>query len=224
MINHKILIVEDDPKVVVFLEDRIVSMGFEVLVARNGLEGLKEARSQAPSLIILDVMMPEMDGHELCHKLKINPATKHIPILMLTARGQRREIVEGLSIGADDYMTKPYDDAELEARIEALLRRTTTRRTTTRTLFNLKEDGSLSLKNDDHQYLLKLYQLVTDYFTLEEIRTLCFILNIDYDRLRGEEKEAKTRELILLLARQERIDALIAAGANLRPQLSWARI
>lgn len=119
----RILVVEDDPKVLIFVGDNLEAMDFQVLTARNGVEGLNKAREAKPDLLVLDVMMPEMDGHEVCRQLKADHKTRHIPILMLTARGQLGDKVAGFNIGADDYLAKPYEKAEFEARVKALLRR-----------------------------------------------------------------------------------------------------
>jgi CheY-like chemotaxis protein len=118
----QILVVEDDPKVVIFVKDSLEYMGFEVLIARNGVEGLKKTREEMPDLIVLDVMMPGMDGYEVCRQLKTDPGTRQIPILMLTAKGQLQDKVKGFNLGADDYLAKPYDKAEFEARAKALLK------------------------------------------------------------------------------------------------------
>jgi DNA-binding response OmpR family regulator len=123
MTKAKILIVEDDPKVVVFIVDQLEYLGHQVAVARNGVEGLEKVKEERPDLIVLDVMMPEMDGYEVCHRLKSSPETENIPILMLTAKGQIQDKVKGFEIGADDYLPKPYDKAEFEARVRALLKR-----------------------------------------------------------------------------------------------------
>lgn len=123
MNKKKILIVEDDPSVVVFAVDNLEYMGYDVTVARNGKDGLKQANSLKPDLIILDVMMPEMDGFEVCRSLKSKTETKDIPILMLTAKGQVQDKVKGFSVGADDYLPKPYEKDEFEARVKALIRR-----------------------------------------------------------------------------------------------------
>jgi DNA-binding response OmpR family regulator len=123
MTKAKILIVEDDPKVVIFIVDQLEYLGHQVAVARNGLEGLEKVKEVMPDLIVLDVMMPEMDGYEVCHRLKSSPETENIPILMLTAKGQLQDKVKGFGIGADDYLPKPYDKAEFEARVKALLKR-----------------------------------------------------------------------------------------------------
>jgi CheY-like chemotaxis protein len=123
MPQYKMLIVDDDATFVVFLRDILESRGYQVHAARNGPEGLEKARQKRPDLILLDVMMPQMDGYEVCRRLKEDSSTAQIPVLMLTAKGQVKEKVKGLNIGADDYLPKPCDKEELEARIEALLRR-----------------------------------------------------------------------------------------------------
>ncbi len=125
MAKVKILVVEDDPDVVVFVVDQLEYLGYQVTVARDGVEGLTKAQGEKPDLIVLDVMMPKMDGYEVCRRLKSSCETSHIPILMLTAKGQLQDKVEGFGKGADDYLPKPYDKAEFEARVKALLKRST---------------------------------------------------------------------------------------------------
>jgi len=105
------------------LRDILEAQGYQIQTARDGREGLERVQQERPDLILLDVMMPNLDGYEVCRILKQDPATASIPILMLTAKGQVEEKVKGLNIGADDYLPKPCDKAELEARVEALLRR-----------------------------------------------------------------------------------------------------
>ncbi len=128
MSKVRILLVEDDPRMALFAEDQLRFLGHEVIIAHNGKEGLKQAQQEKPDLIVLDVMMPEMDGLEVCKRLKSDSATRDIPILMLTARGQKEDVAQGLDIGADDYLTKPYNKREFEARVNALLRRTRSKR------------------------------------------------------------------------------------------------
>ncbi len=123
MTKPKILIVDDDPRVVVFVVDQLEHLGYQVLVARDGKQGLIMAQTKKPDLIVLDVMMPEMNGYQVCHRLKSASETEHIPILMLTAKGQIQDKVRGFDKGADDYLPKPYDRAEFEARVKALLKR-----------------------------------------------------------------------------------------------------
>ena len=116
----KILIIEDEPDLVKGLKLNLSDEGFDVDWAVNGVEGLRKAVEEAPDLIILDIMLPEMDGLEVCRKLR----QKNIdtPIIMLTAKGGEIDKVVGLELGADDYMTKPFSIRELLARIKAQLR------------------------------------------------------------------------------------------------------
>lgn len=117
----KILLVEDEGGLVMTLTDRLQSEGYEVASARDGEEGLARARSQRYDLILLDVMLPKKSGFDVCRELRREGI--ETPILMLTARGQVVDKVVGLQLGADDYLTKPFDMMELLARIGALLRR-----------------------------------------------------------------------------------------------------
>lgn len=123
-IKPKILMVDDEPYVVVAVEDRLKYEGYTVITASDGVEGLKKVHREKPELVILDIMMPKMNGYELCHHLKSSPETKEVPILMLTAKGSPTETVHGFDIGADDYLSKPFEMDVLIARVRALLRRT----------------------------------------------------------------------------------------------------
>ncbi len=118
----KILVVEDEPNMVVGLRDNFEFEGYEVITARDGVEGLQLALDESPDLVVLDVMMPRMSGLEVCKQLRAKRAS--IPIIMLTARGQEVDKVVGLELGADDYVTKPFSIRELLARVKAVLRRT----------------------------------------------------------------------------------------------------
>lgn len=126
MNNVTILVIEDHPDIVDLLRHALESQGFEVRAALDGEEGLAQAISHPPSLILLDLMLPQMDGLAVCKALKRRPDTKDIPIIMLTAKDEKENIVAGLRLGADDYVPKPFDIEELVARIQAVLRRTTT--------------------------------------------------------------------------------------------------
>jgi DNA-binding response OmpR family regulator len=117
----KILIVEDEPNMVAGLRDNFEFEGHQVLTAPDGVAGLERALSETPDLVILDVMMPRMSGLDVCKQLKSKKP--HIPIIMLTARGQEVDKVVGLELGADDYVTKPFSIRELLARVKAVLRR-----------------------------------------------------------------------------------------------------
>ena len=118
----KILVVEDEPNMVAGLRDNFEFEGYEVITARDGIEGLERALAESPDLVVLDVMMPRMSGLEVCRQLRAKRPS--IPIIMLTARGQEVDKVVGLELGADDYVTKPFSIRELLARVRAILRRT----------------------------------------------------------------------------------------------------
>jgi two-component system, OmpR family, alkaline phosphatase synthesis response regulator PhoP len=119
--NERILLVEDEPGLRITLSDRLRSEGYHVETAADGEEGLERAAGEPFDLIVLDIMLPRMSGLNVCRDLRQRGFT--MPILMLTARGQTVDKVIGLKLGADDYMTKPFEMPELLARIEALLRR-----------------------------------------------------------------------------------------------------
>ncbi len=123
MASTTILIIEDDPDIREIMEYNLSREGLRVTSAGEGKDGLRLARNQVPDLLLLDRMLPGMAGDEICRHLRAHPATKHIPIIMITAKGEETDIVDGLNGGADDYITKPFRPAELVARTLALLRR-----------------------------------------------------------------------------------------------------
>lgn len=118
----RILVVDDIRTNIKVLEAKLTSEYYEVIAASNGPEALESAVSQKPDLILLDVMMPGMDGFEVCRRLKANPETAHVPVIMVTALGDPEDRVQGLSAGADDFLTKPVDDTAMFARVRSLLR------------------------------------------------------------------------------------------------------
>jgi two-component system phosphate regulon response regulator PhoB len=118
-----ILVVEDEKDIVDLIEYHLKQSGFSVITALDGPSGLERARKEHPSLIILDLMLPEMDGKDICRALKSNPFTQSIPIIMLTAKVEELDRVVGFELGADDYVTKPFSPQELVLRIKAILRR-----------------------------------------------------------------------------------------------------
>jgi two-component system alkaline phosphatase synthesis response regulator PhoP len=128
----RILIAEDEADMVAGLRDNLQFEGYDVLVATDGAEALKKATTENPDLILLDVMMPKMDGLEVCRRVREGGIM--IPILMLTAKSQEIDVVRGLEVGADDYVTKPFSIRELLARIKAALRRTGAGKGLSRTL------------------------------------------------------------------------------------------
>lgn len=121
--KETILIVEDEKDIVKMLEYNLAKEGFKTLSANNGEDALDLASRHLPDLIILDLMLPEMDGLEVCKELKKESKTAYIPIVILTAKSQEADKIVGLELGADDYVTKPFSPRELTARIKAVLRR-----------------------------------------------------------------------------------------------------
>lgn len=123
MSKENILVVEDEEDIQELVRYNLAKEGYPVATVDSGEEGLKQARAKRPDLIILDLMLPGMDGLEVCKLLKNEPKTQHIPIVMLTAKGEESDVVSGLELGADDYITKPFSPKVLIARIRAVLRR-----------------------------------------------------------------------------------------------------
>ena len=121
----KILVVDDEPDALELIQYNLKSAGYDVVTAADGEEALKKARATNPSLVILDVMLPEVDGLEVCKILRREPATSTVPIIMLTAKAGEIDRVLGLELGADDYVTKPFSPRELVLRVKAMLRRRT---------------------------------------------------------------------------------------------------
>lgn len=118
----KILVVDDEPNIVTALEFLLQRSGYDVLVARDGGEALTLAEAQRPDLVLLDVMMSVKSGYEVCQRMRERSDLQHIKIIMLSAKGREAEVNKGLSMGADSYVTKPFANKDLLARIEELLR------------------------------------------------------------------------------------------------------
>jgi two-component system phosphate regulon response regulator PhoB len=127
MSRSRILIVEDERSLTQALEYNFKREGYEVALAHDGAEGLRKAQTLLPDAIVLDLMLPTMDGLEICRELRRGERTRNLPILMLTARSEETDQVVGFSTGADDYVTKPFNTKVLLQRVKALLRRAETR-------------------------------------------------------------------------------------------------
>jgi DNA-binding response OmpR family regulator len=121
-VRKKILVVEDDEDLVELLRFSLKNAGFAIGTAGDGVEALKKARTVSPDLILLDLMLPELDGFAVCEILRQDPATASVPILMLTAMSGELARVAGLEAGANDYMTKPFSPRQLIARVQTLLK------------------------------------------------------------------------------------------------------
>jgi len=125
----RVLVADDDEDIRVYLEVTLQLAGFEVVLARDGLEALRLARTEHPDVVVLDVMMPQLDGIRALEQLRDDPRTGYLPVMLLTARARTDDAIAGLDRGADDYLAKPFDPDELVARVRAALRRAETQRT-----------------------------------------------------------------------------------------------
>jgi two-component system phosphate regulon response regulator PhoB len=119
-----VLVAEDEPAIATLIRYNLERAGFQVLVVTDGAQALQVAGEQRPQVVLLDWMLPIMSGIEVCRQLRLSEPTRDLPVLMVTARGEESDRVQGLDTGADDYLTKPFSPAELLARIKAVLRRT----------------------------------------------------------------------------------------------------
>ena len=122
-VRSKILVVDDEPEAVELVEFNLKQAGYDVVTAGDGAEALKKARTVLPGLVLLDLMLPEVDGLEVCKMLRRDPATAGIPIIMVTAKAAEIDRILGLELGADDYITKPFSPRELVLRVKKMLQR-----------------------------------------------------------------------------------------------------
>lgn len=181
MNTKKILIVDDEPDILELISYNLKKEGFHLSMALDGEDALTKVRTDHFDLIILDLMLPGIHGIELCRILRNNPKTAHIPIIMLTARGEESDKVHGLETGADDYMTKPFSPKELIARVKAILRRSKERTTEDRTIrlgdltintetFSVSKGGApLNLSATEFRLLLYLVQRRGRVFSRDQL-------------------------------------------------------
>ena len=195
----KILIIDDDEKLNRLLTDYLSKMGFTVLTATLPSAGLEKLEEETPDLVILDVMLPEMDGFEVCRTIR---QSSSVPVVMLTARGEVMDRVVGLEIGADDYLPKPFEPRELVARIQAILRRIQTKSKS-----GIKTIGALCI--DFHKYEVRVDDKLV-HLTLNEFECLVLlvknkgkVLNRDQiiEELRGIEWDAFNRSVDITMSR-----------------------
>ena len=124
MASEKILVVDDEDHIVELINYNLINSGYSVITANNGIDAVRIAKEENPNLILLDLMIPGLDGYDVCKAIRSDVNTKNISIIMLTAKGEELDKILGLELGADDYITKPFSIRELLARIKAILRRT----------------------------------------------------------------------------------------------------
>ncbi|MGJ5642644.1 response regulator transcription factor [Formosa sp. S-31] len=152
----KILLVDDEPDILEIVGYNLSAEGYDVITAENGIEAVKKARKEHPQLIILDVMMPEMDGIEACEQIRNIPELKDTIITFLTARGEDYSQVAGFDAGADDYITKPIKPKVLVSKVKALLRRVKEEVSNE----SVVEIGSLTINRDEYKIILKDEEIV----------------------------------------------------------------
>ncbi|MDO4228567.1 MAG: response regulator transcription factor [Capnocytophaga sp.] len=150
MKNIKILLVDDEPDILEIVSYNLEKEGFEIFTAKNGIEAVKKARKHLPHLIIMDVMMPEMDGIEACQQIRQNPELSRTIITFLTARGEDYSQLAGFEAGADDYITKPIKPKVLVSKVKALLRRFSTDINGSNTSLNISD---LTIDRDEYKVI-----------------------------------------------------------------------
>ncbi|OGC80863.1 MAG: DNA-binding response regulator [candidate division Zixibacteria bacterium RBG_16_43_9] len=178
--SKKILIIEDDKDIVELVRHYLEKENFVLKDAADGFSGLKKAKSENFDLVILDIMLPEMDGLEVCKELRADSKTSSTPVVMLTAKGEETDKIVGLEIGADDYLTKPFSPRELVARVKALLRRVEKKPEKEK----IYRYANLVLDLFKHEVTLdrKVFQLTSKEFALLEclLRNKGRVLSRDY--------------------------------------------
>ncbi|MDU1003683.1 response regulator transcription factor [Clostridium butyricum] len=170
MTREKILIVDDEEHIVELLDFNLKNSGYETFIATDGIEAVRIAKEEKPNLILLDLMIPGMDGFDVCKEIKKDKEMKNTSIIMLTAKGEELDKILGLELGADDYITKPFSVRELLARVKAVLRRTAS--------FNVEENDiyeSKNLKVDFERHEVKIQGNKVD-LTLKEFELLQILI------------------------------------------------
>ena len=168
MADEKVLIVDDEEHILELLKFNLLNAGYRVTTASDGIEGLKVANEIKPDLVLLDLMLPGMDGFDVCKEIKKNRDTSKASIIMLTAKGEELDKILGLELGADDYMTKPFSIRELLARVKAVLRRSNSNVEVEGEVY---EEGRLKVDFERHEVLIdnKKIDMTLKEFELLEI-------------------------------------------------------
>ncbi len=181
MASETVLVVEDEKNILELVKYNLEQEGFRVLTATKGSSGLETALRERPALVVLDLMLPEMNGLEICKTLRQNEKTRLTPIIMLTAKGTESDRVVGLELGADDYITKPFSPRELVARVKAVLRRSQERSPE-----QVLRSGTIELDVTKHELRLKGRSVEITAKEFELLRVLM-----------GSKERVLTREVLL---------------------------
>ncbi|MDJ0976088.1 MAG: response regulator [Planctomycetota bacterium] len=169
-----VLVIEDEADLREVLAYNLKREGYRVVTSHTGTDGLQRCRDEKPTMVLLDLMLPDLDGVEICQQIRHDPAVKSTPIIMVTAKGDESDVVLGLGVGADDYVTKPFSPKELIARVKAVLRRR---------LADTEDEGDRVLKHSDEHGTLLIdpvrHEVQVDgetvYFTATEFRLLRYL-------------------------------------------------
>jgi two-component system phosphate regulon response regulator PhoB len=227
MAHDKILLIEDEPDIAEVLQYNLEKEGFDVSTARRGDTGLETVRRDNPDLVLLDLMLPGIDGLELTRLLKRDPSTSRLPIVMLTARGEEVDRIVGLELGADDYISKPFSPREVVLRVKAVLRRFQQEEATADTL----EMGGIHVDISGHQLKVRGKEVP---LTATEFRLLRLLMErAGRVQTRGqlltdvwgyaEDIDSRTVDTHIRRLRRklgpeaERIETVIGVGYRLRP-------
>lgn len=190
MVKQKILIIDDEPDIRDVLKITLECEGFEVFEAKDGVEGLEKVHKTSPDLVILDYKMPKMDGHEVCQILKKDILLRHMPIIMLTGKGETQDKVKGINAGADDYLVKPFEPQELVARIKMIVRRSA-RDLDANPLSRLP--GNVTIMNELEAAIHSGKQFAVCYLDLDKFKAF----NDTYGFEHGDEVIRETARIIL---------------------------
>ncbi len=218
-----VLIVEDNRDVRFYIHD-LLSKRYAVREARDGYDGLQAAIKKTPDLIISDVMMPEMDGYELCQKLKTDERTSHIPVILLTARAAEADKLSGLEIGADDYIIKPFSAQELKVRVKNLIEQ----RQRLRELFSRKlsvDPSQVTVTSMDRQFLQRAIALVEEHMTDPEFGVEFFAHHIGLSRMHLHRKlkalTGQSPSQFVLILRLKRAAQLLSQRAGTVTEIAY---
>ncbi|MEL6594200.1 MAG: response regulator, partial [Bacteroidota bacterium] len=180
----QVLIVEDNPDVRAYVQEQLISFGYQVVAAKDGVEGLEKARELLPDLIISDIMMPRLDGYGVAKGLREDQKTSHIPLILLTSKASEQSKVEGYELGIDDYLLKPFNSAELKARIANLIeqRKRLRERFSTATVIRPNEVSAVPL---DQAFLEEVLKAIETNLTNEQfgVETLSEIVGMSVNHL-----------------------------------------
>jgi two-component system alkaline phosphatase synthesis response regulator PhoP len=152
MAEEKVLIVDDEEHILELLKFNLENVGYKVSTSNNGIDAVKSVRENKPDIVLLDLMLPGMDGFDVCKEIKNNKETSGTAIIMITAKGEELDKILGLELGADDYITKPFSVRELLARVKAVLRRLSSVKDYNEELF---ESGRLKVNFERHEVLIE---------------------------------------------------------------------